>query len=141
MAVVAHQRCVFDGGAVFDGPHAENRLDRLRGRGVSGRGEGRRFGSRSNRDVAALRRNLLTATASPFPSCEEDVGAKVERRSIKNAPINLSVFVRAGPVVASFLRGEMDGRGGGDGVSAVNRGPSGLVTSLVFEFLPQEQRL
>ena len=81
-------------------------------------------------------------TVSLLPSCEESVSIGIERWLIEKVPISLPVFVRAGRVVTSFLRGEVDGAvggegGEGEGVSAATRGSSELAASLTFKSLPQ----
>ena len=80
-------------------------------------------------------------TVPLLPSCEENVSVKIERWSIEDIPISLPVFVRAGRMATSFLRGEVDGGEGenGDDVSAVTGGSSDLATSLAFKSLPQGQ--
>ena len=122
------------------------RLDRFRGRGEWGRRAGRRIVSGSRGGTIGLRRSLATATVPLLPSFEESVSVEIGSRSIEDVPIILSVFVRAGRIVASFLRGEVGGErgqgGGGEGeggVSAETEWFSEPVTSLASESPPREQ--
>ena len=124
----------------------EIRLDRFRGRGEEGRKAGGRIVSRSRGGTVGLRRSPATATVPLLPSCEESVSVRIWKRStLEDVPIILSVFVRAGRMVASFLRGEVgggemgEGEEGEGGVSAETKWFSGPATSLAFKSLPREQ--
>ena len=123
------------------------RLDRFRGRGEWGRRAGRRIVSGSRGGTIGLRRSLATATVPLLPSFEESVSVEIGSRSIEDVPIILSVFVRAGRTVASFLREEVGGgeRGqgrGGEGEGGVSTETEWLsepATSLASESPPREQ--
>ena len=118
----------------------EIRFDRFRGRGQEERKAGRIIVSRSGGSTISLRRIPATATVPLLPSCEESVSVEIGRRSIEDVPTILSVFVRAGRMVASFLRGEVGGGERGEGcVSTETEWFSEPATSPTLKSLPWEQ--
>lgn len=156
----ADQSGVFESRTVVDEPHAGVHLDSLGGRVVGGRknrredgrgrGRERKIDWRSGQSTVALSRNLLPDTIPPLPSCEESVSIHKERESIEHIPISLSVFVSAGLVVASFLKGEVsegegeeegEGEGGwereGEGALLCTASIAEGATLLAFRSLPQ----